>query len=110
MPEHLAVFARFVSSDLLRALNEVTDNIGKTLKARLDLRLAHEDQTRKAVKTAIESIDSVSQRVKLISLNASIEASHAGEKGRGFSIIAAEIRALSEEAARATRGIIKQMS
>lgn len=108
--EHLADFARFVSADLLKALNTVTENIGITLQARLDHRNAQEDQTRRAVRSAIESIDHVSQKVKLISLNASIEASHAGEKGRGFSVIAAEIRALSEEAARATRGIMQQMS
>jgi hypothetical protein len=106
----LGSFTRFVAGELLRALNEVTDNISKTLQSQLDARSLHEDQTRKAVKSAIESIDSVSKRVKLISLNASIEASHAGEMGRGFSIIAAEIRTLSEEAARATQGIMKQMS
>lgn len=108
--QQLAAFARFVSSDLLQALNEVTGNIGKTLQQRLDLRNAQEDLTRRAVRDAIESIDHVSQQVKLISLNASIEASHAGDKGRGFGVIAAEIRALGEEAARATRGIMQQMS
>jgi hypothetical protein len=106
----LAAFAHFISGDLLQALNEVTYNVNATLRARLDARAAYEDQTRMAVRNAIESIDSVSQKVKLISLNASIEASHAGDKGRGFSVLAAEIRALSEEAARATRGIMQQMS
>ncbi|HTQ98481.1 MAG TPA: methyl-accepting chemotaxis protein, partial [Candidatus Acidoferrum sp.] len=92
----LTLFSRFVATDLLRALNEVTDNIARTLNFRLGARLNQEDQTKRAVRDAIESIDSVSQKVKLISLNASIEASHAGDKGRGFSVIAAEIRALSE--------------
>jgi methyl-accepting chemotaxis protein len=44
----------------------------------------------------LKVIDEVSMRINLIALNASIEAVHVGEKGKGFTIIAKEIRKLSD--------------
>ncbi|MEM8577392.1 MAG: methyl-accepting chemotaxis protein [Pseudomonadota bacterium] len=46
---------------------------------------------------AVERIRTVSQMVRLISLNASVEAAHAGAAGKSFGIIAGEVKALSEQ-------------
>lgn len=81
-------------------VERVTDGRGRA-RALLD--------AAKSIDSVMELVAGIASTVNLLSLNASIEAARAGEAGLGFSVVANEIRSLSEQTHAATETIASEV-
>lgn len=99
----------FESINLLYKITDITIKAIETVYEQTN----RNNQSAENINKAVEIIKGLAAQTNLLSLNASIEAARAGEAGRGFSVVAEEIRNLAEESAGSAKeieGIVKELT
>jgi methyl-accepting chemotaxis protein len=95
-------------AELSRLLSTAA-NVQGELSASLEAVLALKAQM-DAVHDLVADINKVASNTNILSMNASIEAAHAGAAGKGFAVVASEIRALADQAGKSAVQIAKTLA
>ena len=87
-------------SRMLSSISGIRDNVQETGK-----RLKRLGERSQEISRIVDIINTISERTTVLALNANMQATAAGEAGRGFSVIAEEIQHLSESSRESTEQI-----
>ena len=104
---HLNDAIALIGERTYRAGAVISDTVSISATAMSDI--AQLSSVMQGITGIVEMIQAIAGRTNLLALNATIEAARAGEAGRGFSVVAAEVKGLAAQTAEASNEIITRI-